>query len=616
MPEISNPNLQSQGPGGGGGGDMRGTLLFTIVILAVLLGYQFFFKPQSQPQKSSQQTQSQSQTQNAPQAATQPAQVASAQPLAAAPTVVASSETLTTVENTFYKIVFTNRGGQVKQWILKNYRDTSGKPLDLVQQQVAAHFGFPLSLYTYEPALTTTLNQALYQSSVEGAASTSAGWVGAPAALTFRYSANGLDVQKAFRFDKSYVVDIETKVTRNGSPVRALVQWPGGLGDMEEFLPSSTTRSSVRTSAASIFAWSQNGKQDSTDAHKVSNSATLSGPYSYAALADLYFTAAFLPSNPDQASVVTLHNTLDLPSDLSDQNSKKTPANIVGLAVGDVSGTTRVRLFAGPKATEILSAVHAVGADGKQTGPSLDPIIQLGFMTVIAKPLYLALRYLYEHGIGNWGWSIIVITVIFNLAMLPTRIMMMKSSLKMMRIQPKVEAIKKRFAHLKMNDPKRAEMNAEMMTLYKTEGVNMYGSCLPILVQMPLFFAYYRVLANAVELRQAQWFWLKDLSVPDPLYILPILIIGTMFVTQYITPSPGMDPAQRRMMAIMMPIIIGFSMFHFASGLALYWGTGNIINLAIQLSINRSSIGREMHEIAARRAAKKNGGQKTIQGRR
>ena len=616
MPEISNPNLQSQGPGGGGGGDMRGTLLFTIVILAVLLGYQFFFKPQSQPQKSPQQTQSQSQTQNAPQAAAQPAQVSSAQPLAATPSVAASSEALTTVENALYKIVFTNRGGQVKQWILKNYRDTSGKPLDLVQQQVATHFGFPLSLYTYEPALTTTLNQALYQSSVEGAASTSAGWVGAPAALTFRYSANGLDVQKTFRFDKTYVVDVETKVTRNGWPVRALVAWPGGLGDMEEFLPSSTTRSSLRASAASIFAWSQNGKQDSTDAHKVSNGATLSGPYSYAALADLYFTAAFLPSNPDQASVVTLHNTLDLPSDLSDQNSKKTPANIVGLAVGDVSGTTHVRLFAGPKATEILSAVHAVGADGKQTGPSLDPIIQLGFMTVIAKPLYLALRYLYEHGIGNWGWSIIVITVIFNLAMLPTRIMMMKSSLKMMRIQPKVEAIKKRFAHLKMNDPKRAEMNAEMMTLYKTEGVNMYGSCLPILVQMPLFFAYYRVLANAVELRQAQWFWLKDLSVPDPLYILPILIIGTMFVTQYITPSPGMDPAQRRMMAIMMPIIIGFSMFHFASGLALYWGTGNIINLAIQLSINRSSIGREMHEIAARRAAKKNGGQKTIQGRR
>ena len=155
------------------------------------------------------------------------------------------------------------------------------------------------------------------------------------------------------------------------------------------------------------------------------------------------------------------------------------------------------------------------------------------------------------------------------------------------------------------------------MELYKVEGVNMYGSCLPMLVQMPLFFAYYRVLLNAVELRQAQWFWLTDLSTPDPRYILPVLIIVTMFVTQFITPTPGMDPAQRKMMAIMMPAILGFTMLHFASGLALYWGTGNIINLAMQLGINQSHIGKEMHEIAARRAAKKSGVSPiTIKGKR
>ena len=146
---------------------------------------------------------------------------------------------------------------------------------------------------------------------------------------------------------------------------------------------------------------------------------------------------------------------------------------------------------------------------------------------------------------------------------------------------------------------------------------NMYGGCLPLLLQMPLFFAYYRVLANVIELRQAHWFWLNDLSVPDPLYILPILIIVTMFLVQFLTPSPGMDPAQRRMMAFMMPVVFGFSMLHFPSGLALYWGTGNIINLAIQLGINRSKLGREMHEIAAKRAAKKSGvNPKTIQGRK
>ena len=172
----------------------------------------------------------------------------------------------------------------------------------------------------------------------------------------------------------------------------------------------------------------------------------------------------------------------------------------------------------------------------------------------------------------NWGWAIIFFTVVFNLLCMPTRFMMMKSSLKMMRIQPKVDAIKKRYANLKMNDPKRAEMNTEMMALYKQEGVNMYGSCLPMLVQMPLFYAYFRVLLNAVELRQAHWFWLPDLSQPDPTHILPILIIISMFLTQYITPSPGMDPSQRRMMAFMMPIFSASSCWHYASGLALYWG--------------------------------------------
>jgi len=157
-----------------------------------------------------------------------------------------------------------------------------------------------------------------------------------------------------------------------------------------------------------------------------------------------------------------------------------------------------------------------------------------------------------------------------------------------------------------------------MMQLYKAEGVNMYGGCLPLLLQMPLFFAYYRVLLNAVELRQAHWFWLTDLSSPDPLHILPILIIVSMFLVQFITPSPGMDPTQRRMMAIMMPIIMGFTLWHFASGLALYWVTGNLINLGIQVGINQSKIGKEMHEIAARRAAKKGpaNAPKVIQGRR
>jgi YidC/Oxa1 family membrane protein insertase len=610
LPEVHNPNLQSQGSGsGGGGGDMRSTMGFMLLVLAVFLGYEYFFvKPKADQQQPPAQTQSQ------PAAPTSPVTPGQGQPAAtsvpasssasaATPQVTASLETETTIENELYKIVFTNRGAQVKHWILKKYFDSAGKPLDMVQQEAAARFGLPLALFTYQPALSSQINQALYQVTVTGSQPTATGLLVAPAIVSFHYAADGLDVVKTFRFDSSYVVAVEAAVKQNGVPVRALVEWPAGLGDMEEFQKSSMIRSKVPT--PSFFAWSIADKEASLASPKVSGNNTLDQPYQYAAITDVYFASAFLPDVPERTTVVTLHNSIELAADPSDPNSKKTPRDVLGLAVGDTSGDTRLRLFAGPKATAVLSSIHAMGADGKPDGPSLEPLVEFGFWAFIAKPLYFVLRFMVTHGISNWGWAIILFTTLFTVVLLPTRIMMTKSSLKMMRIQPKVEAIKKRYAHLKMNDPKRNEMNTEMMALYKTEGVNMYGGCLPMLLQMPLFFAYFRMLQNAVELRQAHWFWLPDLSQPDPTHILPILIILTMFVTQYITPSPGMDPAQRRMMAFMMPIIFGFMLWQYASGLALYWGTSNILYLAMQLGINRSHWGKEMHEIAARRAAKK-----------
>jgi len=625
LAEIRNPNLQGpSGDSGGSGGDMRGMMIVMLLVLVVVFGFDYFrAKQQPPPPPPAAQTQSQQPNQPQPMtpaaAAAQPGTASSAPLLAVSPSVSAQAETLTTIENEQYKIVFTNRGAQVKSWVLKKYFDTAGKPLDMVQPQAAQEFGYPLSLFTYEPALTNQINQALYQVTASGAQPSMTGHAYVPQtdALTFHYAMGSLDVVKTFRFDSSYVITVEAEVKRNGEPVRALVEWPAGLGDMEEFLPSSSTRSPVRTSASSQFAWSLDGKQNSLAVAKVVNNATLEQPYAYAAITDLYFVSAFLPDAPDRTTLVTLHNTIDLPGNLSDPTSEKKPAHLLGLAMGDTSGVTRLRLYAGPKAMDVLASIHAIGPDGKPTGQSLEHLIQFGWLTVIAKPLYLALRYLVEHGVNNWGWSIIIVTVIFNLLMLPTRYMMLKSSYKMTRIQPKVEAIKNRYKNVKATDPKRNEMNTEVMELYKTEGVNMYGGCLPMIIQMPLFFAYFRVLQNTVELRQAHWFWLTDLSAPDPIHILPILIIISMFLTQYITPSPQMDRSQQRMMAFMMPAIFGFMLWSYASGLALYWGTGNIINLAIQLGINQTSMGKEMHAIAARRAVKKGGGDpKTIQARR
>ncbi len=633
MAEISNPNLQGPGSGPSGGGGNNSLTLFALLFLVVLLGYQFFFKPQqpvAPPPAAPAATQRPGDA--GPNAAAPSSGPTTISPSSAStsvvPQVAASTETTTTVENANYRITFTNRGAQVTSWVLKNYYDSGGKAggklLDLVQPQAAEKFGYPLSLFTYEPALNDQLNKAaLYQLTVTGAQPTAGGHVDAPAtsALTFRYAANGLDVVKTFRFDASYVVGVETQVTRNGAPIRALVAWPAGLGDMEEFLPKSSTRSPIRTSANSTIAWSLNGKQSTTDAPKVSNNNTENLPYDYDSVTDLYFTATFLPDVPERATAVTLHHSIDLPSKLEDPNSEKTPAHVLGLAMGDTSGITSLRVFAGPKSMDLLKSIHVIGASGKPDGPSLQPLIQFGWLTIIAKPLYYALRFLRSllgTGSDTWGWAIIIFTAAFTMLMLPTRYMMLKSSLKMMRIQHKVDAIKKKYANLKATDPKKADMNAEMMELYKVEGVNMYGSCLPMLVQMPLFIAYYQVLRNAAELRQAHWFWLKDLSIADPHYILPGIIIISMFVTQIITPTPGMDQSQRRMMAFMMPVMMGFFFANLASGLALYMTTSNVINMALQIAINNSHIGKEMSAIAAKRAAKKAGSSSpvTLKGKR
>ena len=622
MAEIRNPNLQSSGnnPGGGGAGSSS-FLVLMLLMFVVLMGWDFLRPKPAAPNAPAQ---NQTQQQQAAQTSPQQLPAGSAQAALSDPnalSITAAGESETVVENAAYRIHFSNRGAQITHWILKQYSDSNGRPLDLVQQQAASRFGHPLAYYTYEPALTKQLNEALYQPSATGSMVVLRD---RDNALTFHYAQGGVEAIKTIRFDQSYVLTVETKVTRNGVPVRALVSWPAGLGDMEEFIPGQT-HAQVRT--PSQLVTSMDGKQSARNAaaggflfwhnEGVSGNATLDAPFEYAGVSDLYFAAVFLPEAPYRTTTVTLHNAIDIPSNPSDANSEKRPADLIGLAVGDQSGFTRVRLYGGPKQLDVLKTIHASGNDGKPTETTLAPLVQFGMWGFIAKPMYLALRALHNAlGIPfAWGWAIIIVTFIINLCMFPTRWYMLKSSLKMARIQPQVEALKRKYSNLRPTDPKRAEMNTEMMALYKREGVNMYGSCLPMLIQMPLLYAIYRVLANAVELRQAHWFWLHDLSSPDPLYILPVIVIVGMLVVQLISPAPGMDPAQRKMMAIMMPAIFGFTMIHFASGLALYWGTGNLINLIIQLGVNNSSMGKELKAIAAKRAAKK-AGPKVIQGRR
>jgi YidC/Oxa1 family membrane protein insertase len=191
----------------------------------------------------------------------------------------------------------------------------------------------------------------------------------------------------------------------------------------------------------------------------------------------------------------------------------------------------------------------------------------------------------------------------------------MQSGLKMQRIQPQMDAIKEKYKKYKINDPKRNEMNMEIMKLQKDNGVNMFGGCIPTLVQLPLLFAFFSMLPKVVELRHAHWGWLPDLTAADPYHILPIVMVVSQFLMQFYTPSPGVDPQQQKMMAFMMPAISGYFVWTYASGLGLYWAVGNFFGIAQQFIMNQTSLGKEMREIAAKRARRK-AGTPVIQGKR
>jgi YidC/Oxa1 family membrane protein insertase len=533
----------------------------------------------------------------------------------ATPAVVAAAQTSTVVENELYKITFSNRGGQVTSWILKKYKDNAGHPLDLVHQGAAQLYGYPLSLYTYDDGLTKQLSNALYVASASGT-------LQAPATLTFKYSQGDLSVTKTFTFTDTYVIHADTVVLRDGAPVRSLLAWPAGLGDME----------TAMTYAGAQIDTSAGGKTEHLSFKKISGGATLNGPFDFAALSDQYFGAVFMPDHPDDASVVTFQHKIDIARvKASDLKGTAAPAAkelpILGTAIGSTSGRTETTLFVGPKAVEVLRNIHT--ADGG----SLEPLLDFGFFGPIGKYLFLGLRAVHswiaphDTGVHNysWGWAIIIFTFMINLVLLPLRVQGMRSALKMQRIQPQIDAIKAKFKNPKPTDPKAGEMNAEVMALQKANGVSMLGGCIPTLIQLPLLFAFFTMMTKVVELRQAHFFWLPDLSAADPYHILPILMVATSFLAQFYTPSPGVDPQQQKMMAFVMPLFSGYLTWQYASGLALYWNVGNLVMIIQQQVMNQTSLGREMKEIAAKRARRKvaapKPGQrtataKTIQGRK
>jgi YidC/Oxa1 family membrane protein insertase len=572
---------------------MDRNLLFVFLLMAVVIfGSQLLFKkyaPQQAP-SSAHPTQQpiQSGTPSTPASAAPADQAAMApakKPALAAqqPSKQASSESQTVIENDLYKITFSNRGAQATSWILKKFSDDQGKPLDLVNSAAAAKNGFPLSLWTYDEAIRTRLNSALYVPSRSGPV------LSAPADLSFDYSDSGLTVRKTFHFDNSYVVGVETSVLSHGSPVWAFPAWPSGFGD----------QTSPAAYAAAQFEYQVNNNIERLAVKKVPGGNSLHGTYDWVGITDTYFAAAFIPDNPDNVVAVSLHYAIDLPG--SDPNQPK-PADVLGVALGQ-PGQSAERLFVGPKSLEVLEAIHVPTVIGAEK--DLRGVVNFGSLGIIARPLFIWLRWTYKY-VHNWGWAIVIQTILITLALLPLRITQMKSALKMQRVQPQMKAIQEKYKKYSMRDPRKQDMQKEIAALYKEHGVNPLGGCLPLLVQLPFLWAYYRMLGAAIDLRHAHWLWIHDLSAAEPFpFLLPIIMVVSMVMLQRMTPQPGVDPAQQRMMNIMMPLMMGFIFFKLAAGLNLYYALSNLLMIAQQTIMNRTTLGREMREIAAKRARKK-----------
>jgi YidC/Oxa1 family membrane protein insertase len=515
----------------------------------------------------------------------------------AVPTKQAETETETVIESDLYKITFTNRGGQAKSWILKKYSDDKGQPLDLVHQIAAQQYGYPLSLYAYDENLRKKLNSALYLVTQSGKD------------ITFEFADADSTVRKTIHLDDTYVAHVDVTVTQNGQSVQALPSWPSGFGDQTVPASYAVSRIDYHPLYPGKKWWGGTKDVERLDIKHVSGGATIRDPFYWAGSSSQYFGAVFLPDDPKNSVLVTLRNPLQVPANLDKPDPNDTVhVEILGAAVGDSSGHTSLRLFAGPKNLQILESIRATPVPGLGDPPNLSTLLDLGMFGFIVKPLFLWLRWTHDHWVANWGWSIIILTVIINLALLPLRLSSMKSALKTAKIQPQIKAIREKYSKIPLRDPRRAEANQkiqqETAALMKEHGVNPVGGCLPMLIQFPFLIAFYTMLGNSTELRHASWLYIKDLSGPDPYHILPIGIVITTFLVQKMTPQGGMDPQQQKMMNLMMPVMLGFISWKLSAGLCLYWTVGNLVAMLMQVALNRTELGREQKELAAKRARK------------
>jgi YidC/Oxa1 family membrane protein insertase len=516
-----------------------------------------------------------------------PAQAATVAPsVAPVPEAVASGPAVATlvaeaterdirIETPQVIAVFTNRGGRLKSWRLKEYQDANKAPLELVTTELAATHPLPFSLRVSNDATTQRLNAALYvvrQADNE---------------VTFEYSDSaGLHAVKEFRLDPAtYTVVFMATVEQDGQALAPAVDWGPGLGDSD----SQAGRYAVKPGG--IF--SVGGRITRLSASDVAKQPTYKGDFEYVGIDDHYFMSAAIKSGPSEVT----YQPVSIPPEIG---SKDAARSLMAYTLEPATRDQPLTFYVGPKDFDALAKIDR----------SFVKAIHFGVFSVLVVPLLRSLNWIYGY-IGNYGWAIVILTVFINLVLFPLNHKSVVSMRKMQELQPEVKAIQERYSKLKATDPAKQKMNQEMMALYRERGVNPASGCVPILLTLPVFLAFYALLTTAIELRGAPFFgWIHDLSQPDPYYAMPILVGLSQMWQTWMTPATGMDPMQQRMM-LFMPIVLIFVFVSTPVGALIYWLVGNVWRVG-QMQLTNYMIGppniRKVRPAAERRVKRVGGG--------
>jgi YidC/Oxa1 family membrane protein insertase len=419
-----------------------------------------------------------------------------------------------------------------------------------------------------DQAISGRINDALYRATVNGApAGAMVDATASPQSIVFETaSADGLTVKKTFTLEPtSYIIGFAAVVQRGAERLNPAIHWGPGLGDdIARAKPASFFSPSYNTPTQPIIHI--DGK-----VQRIAVTATGSqeGTPRYAGIDDHYFVAMVL--NEQNTQPFRFDYT---PVHVPQLDDPAITGRYMTYSVRFAAPNDGARFFFGPKEFDTLRAID----------PEATRVVNFGIFAWLAAPLLGALKWV--HGfIGNWGWAIVVLTLLINIALFPLRHKSVVSMRKMQEIQPQMKAIQDRYAKYKVTDPERQKMNTEVMALYKTKGVNPASGCVPMLLTFPFLFAFYAMLSQSIEIRGAYFMgWLTNLSAPDPLYITPLLMGATQFWQTRLTPSTA-DPAQQKIM-MFMPIMFMVMSFNFPSGLVIYWLVSTLFTIGQQYFTN------------------------------